>query len=221
MAGTQGGLTTSIRRKLQDGKTPEEIIQELVAGGLTELSAQRFVDRAVAEDSSAPALPPLSQSPEGIDSVDQFGQTVVQPEADTVPVTTGRKRLLIASMVMFAAVAIAGISYVMAEPGEPIEEEESADTPSAAPEGVAFSNYLPGEGPSIKLMLAHFEAVNNAEVRCDVARLLGEVPADQAPEAITGLMGFYPNAGATVQDCIRTTVSKLDPKVRFPTTGSR
>lgn len=201
MAGTQGGLTTSIRRKLQDGKTPEEIVRELVAGGLTELSAQRFVDRAVAEDASAPALPPLSQSPEGIDSVDQLGQTVVQPEADTVPVTTGRKRLLIASMVMFAAVAIAGISYVMAEPGDPIEEEE--------------------EGPSIKLMLEHFEAVNNAEVRCDVARLLGEVPADQAPEAITGLMGFYPNAGATVQDCIRTTVSKLDPKVRFPTTGSR
>jgi hypothetical protein len=59
MGESSGGLTTSIRRKLQDGKTPEEIVQELVARGLTELSAQRFVDRAIAEEAStAPSGPP-------------------------------------------------------------------------------------------------------------------------------------------------------------------
>lgn len=51
--GNSGGLTTKIRRQLQEGKTPEEVVQELVAGGLSELSAQRFVDRAIAEEASA------------------------------------------------------------------------------------------------------------------------------------------------------------------------
>ena len=116
MAGTPGGLTTSIRRKLQDGKTPEDIIKELVAGGLTETSAQRFVDRAVAEHASAEPLPPLPETPAPIDSLDQFLQTKTA-ESAAEAAKTGRKQLWIASSLMCGGIAITAISYMMAAPG--------------------------------------------------------------------------------------------------------
>jgi hypothetical protein len=116
MAGSQGGLTASIRRKLQDGKTPEEIVQELVAGGLTEVSAQRFVDRAVAEHASAPPLPEAPPAPQQGDSLDQFIQTK-QAEAEVVAEKTGRKTLAVASLLMCGGVAITTFSYMMADPG--------------------------------------------------------------------------------------------------------
>jgi len=115
MAGTNGGLTGSIRRKLQDGKTPEEIVQELVAGGLTEVSAQRFVDRALAEHASAPPLPEapaLPDAPATGDSLDQFIQT------RQAEVTTGRKPLIMSSLLMCSGVGITGISYILADAGD-------------------------------------------------------------------------------------------------------
>ena len=75
MAATPGGLTASIRRKLHDGKSPDEIIQELVAGGLGQTSAERFVDRALAEDASAAPLPPVAETAAPVDELDQFIQT--------------------------------------------------------------------------------------------------------------------------------------------------
>jgi hypothetical protein len=117
MAGTPSGLTTSIRRKLQQGRTPEEIVQELVAGGLGQVSAQRFVDRALAEDASAPPLPPITDAPEPVDSLDQFIQTK-SAEAEVENAKTGRNTLWVASMLMCSGVAITGISYIMADPGE-------------------------------------------------------------------------------------------------------
>ena len=61
MAGTPGGLTASIRRDLHDGKTPDEIVLTLVARGLTEVSAHRFVDRALAENAGE-APPPAASA---------------------------------------------------------------------------------------------------------------------------------------------------------------
>ena len=54
MAATTGGLTPSIRRKLQEGKTPEEIVQELVAGSFL---------------ADAPILPVSSKTGEGMDAL--------------------------------------------------------------------------------------------------------------------------------------------------------
>ena len=94
MAGTPGGLTASIRRKLQDGKTPEEIVQELVAGGLGQMSAQRFVDRAIAEDASAPpSAADCPNAPAPVDALDQFIQTK-SAETEAENAKTGRASLV-------------------------------------------------------------------------------------------------------------------------------
>lgn len=118
MAGAPGGLTASIRRKLQDGKTPDSIVQDLVAGGMSQTSAQRFVDRALAEhDSSSPPLPPPAEAPAPTDALDQFIQTkTAETEAENAK--TGRKSLWVASALMCGGIAITGFSYIMAAPGQ-------------------------------------------------------------------------------------------------------
>ena len=59
MATNGASLTLSIRMKLREGKAADEIVRELTGRGMTEGSAQRFVDRAIAENAasadSAPA----------------------------------------------------------------------------------------------------------------------------------------------------------------------
>jgi hypothetical protein len=116
MAATPGGLTTSIRRKLQDGKAPEEIVQELVAGGLGQVSAQRFVDRALAEDATAPPLP-VDDAPAPADALDQFIQTkTAETEAENAK--TGGKSLWAGSLLMCGGILITAVSYIMADPGE-------------------------------------------------------------------------------------------------------
>jgi hypothetical protein len=123
MAAQPGGLSASIRRKLQEGRTPEEIVQELVAGGLGQVSAQRFVDRALAEDASLPPLPPLppvtepsDPAPQG-DGLDQFIQTKTA-ETQAAEAKTGRGALWVGSMLMCGGIVITAFSYIMADPGE-------------------------------------------------------------------------------------------------------
>jgi hypothetical protein len=112
MASTPGGLTTSIRRQLREGKLPEEIVRELVAGGLGQVSAQRFVDRALAEDASSPA--------EG-DAFDQVTQTEPAETASSNEhgrASTGRLQVSISSLLMSGGIAYTGFSYAMTEPGQ-------------------------------------------------------------------------------------------------------
>jgi hypothetical protein len=105
--GDTGSLTTSIRRKLQDGKTSDEVVKELVGTGLTAVSAQRFVDRAIAEDASAPPLPPP------VDSIDDF---IAQQQAQ--PQKSGHKSLIAGSLLMCGGIIVTGVSYIMADVGE-------------------------------------------------------------------------------------------------------
>jgi HEAT repeat protein len=68
MAGDPSGVAGSVRRQLAEGRAPEEIVEELAAGGLSRASAQRFVDRALANqvgdlsNESAPAAPAATGS---------------------------------------------------------------------------------------------------------------------------------------------------------------
>jgi hypothetical protein len=49
MAGDPGGIKESVRRQIAEGRALEEIVETLVAGGLSKPSAERFVERAMAE----------------------------------------------------------------------------------------------------------------------------------------------------------------------------
>ena len=57
MATNGASLTLSIRMKLREGQAPEEILRELTSRGMSEGTAQRFVDRAIAENASADSVP--------------------------------------------------------------------------------------------------------------------------------------------------------------------
>lgn len=120
MAGAPGGLTASIRRKIQDGIAPEDIVKELAATGMSAVSAQRFVDRALLEHQNAPPLPPLSPLPDSAapnDALDQFIQTK-SAETEAAAAKTGRKALWVASALMCGGVLITGVSFIMADEGE-------------------------------------------------------------------------------------------------------
>lgn len=117
MAGSPGGLTASIRRKLQDGNAPEEIVKELTATGMSAVSAQRFVDRAQLEHQSAPPLPSLPAASAQGDGIDQFIQNK-SAETQAVDAQSGRKALWVASALMSVGVLITGVSFIMANEGE-------------------------------------------------------------------------------------------------------
>jgi hypothetical protein len=117
MAGTPGGLTASIRRKLQDGMAPEDIVKELTATGMSAMSAQRFVERAQLEQHNAPPLPPLPAAPAQGDALDQFIQNK-GAETAAAEAQSGRKSLWVASALMCVGVLITGVSFIMANEGE-------------------------------------------------------------------------------------------------------
>jgi hypothetical protein len=64
MSGEPGGLSASIRRQLAEGRSNDDIVTDLVAGGLSRASAQRFVDREIAAmPAPAPQPPAVPQEP--------------------------------------------------------------------------------------------------------------------------------------------------------------
>ena len=80
-------LATRLRRELAEGKSPDLIVSELVAGGMTESTARRLVDRAITQpDPPSPAgsladsrflysLPPRPVT--GVVSVDPFFAKII------------------------------------------------------------------------------------------------------------------------------------------------
>lgn len=97
---------------------PEDVVKELTAGGMTQVSAQRFVDRAVLEHQSAPPLPPVAEAPAPpADALDQFIQTKTA-ESAAAEARTGRRPLWVASALMCSGIAITGISFMMAGEGD-------------------------------------------------------------------------------------------------------
>lgn len=283
MATAPGGLTTTIRRKLQEGKSSDDIVRELVAGGMGQVSAQRFVDRALAEDASAPPLPPLTETPDTsaqpADALDQFIQTKTA-ETQAAETKVGRKSLWAGSLLMCAGIVITGVSYIMAEPGqrftlmwgpvafgfflwgksvvqglanfrtyawfsaigsiaapmvlavvmlgvavatEPTEEELlQAQLADATEDGGQTSDGASAQAvanradqPEVFRLLNQFEESESPAVQCDAAAKLSNMKGEDAVDAVDGLMEHYDDSSAQVQTCIRNTVTRLDPAVRF------
>jgi len=285
MAETPGGLTATIRRKLHDGRSPAEIVQELVAGGLGQTSAQRFVDRAIAEDASAPPLPAAAEAPAPVDGLDQFIQTkTAETEAENAK--TGRKSLWVASVLMCSGIAITGFSYIMAAPGQrftlmwgpvafgvllwgksvlqgfgnvrtfawfsalgsitapvvlavvllgaaaasaPSEEEllraqiakavEKAGKKQQGAGTQKVANRVDPDEREVFVWLNQFEASDSPTVQCNATAKLANMKGEDAVDAVDGLMEHYEDVDEHVQVCIRDAVTKLDPSVKFESSG--
>ena len=248
-----------------------------------QVSAQRFVDRALAEDASAPPLPPLTETPDTsaqpADALDQFIQTKTA-ETQAAETKVGRKSLWAGSLLMCAGIVITGVSYIMAEPGqrftlmwgpvafgfflwgksvvqglanfrtfawfsaigsiaapmvlavvmlgvavatEPTEEELlQAQLADATEDGGQTSDGASAQAvanradqPEVFRLLNQFEESESPAVQCDAAAKLSNMKGEDAVDAVDGLMEHYDDSSAQVQTCIRNTVTRLDPAVRF------
>jgi hypothetical protein len=66
MAGEPGGIQASVRRQVAKGRPPQEIVDDLVAGGLSRQGAERLVARAMNEPSDvADGVPAAFETPTG------------------------------------------------------------------------------------------------------------------------------------------------------------
>jgi HEAT repeats len=77
----ENGLAQSVRRRLDEGASAEVVIDELVAKGLSRPTAQRFVDRALAQ--SPRPLPPVT----GADWIPSEPIPSMRPSEETVSLT--------------------------------------------------------------------------------------------------------------------------------------
>ena len=186
MAQGNGGLTVSIRRKLQDGMAPEDIVRELATGGMTAVSAQRFVDRALAEHETSPPLPPERSAPV---------HRVSEPEEGR-----GRKVLVAVALIVLGA-ASAGVAYVMGNSEEDVLQMGEVGETSTAP----GADYL-----KVTYLLDRYKRATSPVAKCDATVKLETVPAAERVTAYNGLMATYDDAPDSVKICIAGTIIKLD-----------
>jgi hypothetical protein len=103
MAGPGGSdLTTRIRLGLAAGKARDQVVAELVAGGLSQPTAERFVDRALAEQGAGPATPTR--------------ELAAKPAAEEDP--GGRGAMISGSFWLSLGACVTGGTYLLAKPGE-------------------------------------------------------------------------------------------------------
>ena len=93
-------LATRIRHGLASGKSRDAVVADLVRGGLSRPSAQRFVDRALADgDAGAPAPEP--------------------PPGPAVPEDPGGRRAMISGAFWLSlGSCVTGVTYLLAKPGD-------------------------------------------------------------------------------------------------------
>lgn len=95
-------LATRIRQGLAEGKPPEVVVSELMAGGMTEANARRLVDRAL----SQPLAPPRAAVEAASDADDDHASDA------------GRMSLIVGSFFASLGVAITAFTYLRARPGQ-------------------------------------------------------------------------------------------------------
>ena len=107
MTAHPGGLAARIREDVDAGKPRDEIVAGLVSGGLTQASAERFVDRAIAaREAGVPAAPPPAAAPAARPKDDE-------DEEDR----GGRGSLISGAFWLSVGLSVTGITYLLAKPG--------------------------------------------------------------------------------------------------------
>ena len=105
------GIAARARRALDAGKSRDEVVEDLVAGGLSRSTAERFVDRAV-------AAPSQTSEPAAI--------TAAQA-ADA----GGRTALVSGAFWLSLGSTVTGTTYLLASPGETTLVAEAAQQAEA------------------------------------------------------------------------------------------
>src|SRR5687767_1572299 len=114
-----GGLSASIRQQLADGRSIEEIVNDLVAGGLSRTSAQRFVDREMAAtpppapdatSAAAPQGPAQIWQGEPLENIAPRSRPAFEPPSPGAFRTLGPKIAwrVIAGIILVGVVAMLG-----------------------------------------------------------------------------------------------------------------
>ena len=91
-------LATRIRLGLSSGKPRDAVVADLVRGGLSKPSAERFVDRALAEVEAPPPAPPPD------------------PELSEDP--AGRRAMVSGAFWLSLGSCVTGVTYLLAKPGD-------------------------------------------------------------------------------------------------------
>ena len=90
-------VATRLRRELAEGKSPDLIVSELVAGGMTESTARRLVDRAISQPDP---VPPAA------------GAIAADASDD------GRTSLILGAFLASLGAVITAFTYIRARPGQ-------------------------------------------------------------------------------------------------------
>jgi hypothetical protein len=99
--------TESVDRALDEGRTREDIVDELVAGGLSRSTAERFVDRRIAVRLPRPAAPAIVSDAAAASS-----------DGDENEDSDGRAALVGGTFWLSLGCTVTGITYFVATPGQ-------------------------------------------------------------------------------------------------------
>jgi HEAT repeat protein len=95
-------LSTRIRLDVERGRPRDEIVAGLVQGGLSQASAERFVDRAIAAHEAGPPPPATAPAAADTDAEEDKG---------------GRTSLVSGAFWLSLGTCVTGITYLLAKPG--------------------------------------------------------------------------------------------------------
>lgn len=187
-----GGIASSVRRQIAEGRSAEEIVETLVAGGLSKPTAERFVERAMSE----PAEPP--PQPESL----QFEPYLTAPKATSV--VWIRALLLLFSF--FAVTLPVYFCTTGMRQARRVANEEFLRQVEADMNGVPARPEQINQG-KIDGALEKLQSHNEWE-RCDAATLLGRSKNSAAIEPLVNAVRSA-DTKTTTQTCIVRALAQL------------
>jgi hypothetical protein len=208
-----GGLTTAIGRKLQDGIDPDVIVQELVAGGLSQASAQRFVDRAMADAAGAPPVEWPQEPSAPVGALEAVGDTRRR---------LGRPFRLYATLATIAALAVplvAGVLLYSDNVSRTLREgivrqliathetETAVDTIENLVAS-ALPVVQPPEPGEVVDLLAVLKSSRPYQ-QCDLISRLSLAQGHERKMAFDGLMAHFIRASDVAKICIAEAVANM------------
>jgi hypothetical protein len=193
MANEPGGLAASVRRQIAEGRPADDIVDHLVAGGLSKPSARRFVDRALAEQGGAERADPTTAP-----------MTADSPVGQPFP---WMRAIFAAALVALAYPGYLVVSDAIAARRARDEEWVRTVTEDRAhAEGLRKQAGAAYDERASRLTANVEDAIDTLRTgrdaaRCDAAIALGRSGSDAAREPLIAVLRT-PNVAPFIQSCI-------------------